>query len=147
MRKTAALLTLPLAFVTCLGLASATSAAPGNTPARACVQVVDLRTAPGVNMDVINQMARALGLAEAPTVVGGACNHGIRTDANSPATSYPGRGPVVLRTSEYAPRQQYCTDSVSMEGSAQIPGTDMRPVPGLIVFGSGCTDEFNPLLV
>ncbi|MFB6784526.1 hypothetical protein ACFCX0_46520 [Streptomyces sp. NPDC056352] len=87
---------------------------PAYTPARACQQVVDLKTLPaGTNLDLVNQAAKALGLLEVPTVLGGACDRPIRTDADSGTTAYPGHGPVILRISEYARYQQHCTDSVS----------------------------------
>ncbi|WP_327250058.1 hypothetical protein [Streptomyces sp. NBC_01320] len=138
----------PLALAASLTLEPAAGAAPAFTPALACQQVVDLKTLPaGTNLDLVNQAAKALGLLEVPTVLGGACDRPIRTDADSGTTAYPGRGPVILRTSEYARYQQYCTDSVSVLGTSAIPGTDLPPVSGLIVFGSGCTSEPNPLIV
>ncbi|MFI6731038.1 hypothetical protein NRF20_44295 [Streptomyces sp. R-74717] len=142
------LITVPLALAASLGLAPAANAAPAHTPARACTRVIDLRTLPaGTNLDLVNQAARILGLAEVPTVLGGGCDTPIRTDAYSGTTAYSGHGPVILRADEYAPRQQYCTDSVSVDGTTSIPGTDIPPISGLVVFASGCTDEPNPLLV
>ncbi|MEU3221336.1 hypothetical protein [Streptomyces sp. NPDC006971] len=148
MRAKKALIAALLALATTLAVDTSANAAPSDTPARACTRVIDLKALPaGTNLDLVNQAARSLGLAEVPTVLSGACNTSIRTDAYHETTPYPGRGPVVLREDEYAPRQQYCTDSVSVVGDTSIPGTDLPPMHGLIVFASGCTDEPNPLLV
>ncbi|MDH6129733.1 hypothetical protein [Kitasatospora sp. GP82] len=149
MKKTA-LIAAPLALAASLALAPAASAAPAYTPARACLQVVDLKNPPvGTNFDAINQAAKALGLPGVPTAVGGVCNTAVPTDADSGTTEYPrpGHGPVILRTSAYARYQQYCTDSVSVVGTGTIPGTNIPAVDGLIVFGSDCTSEPNPLIV
>lgn len=138
----------PLALVAGLVFAPVSSAAPGGTPAVACGRLVDVRTLPaGTNLDLLNEAARGLGLREVPTVAGGGCDVAIRTDAYAGTTPYPRKGPVVLRAGEYAPRQQYCTDSVSVDGAFTFPGSDGPPVPGLVVFASGCTEEVNPLLV
>ncbi|MEU9482933.1 hypothetical protein AB0D83_04585 [Streptomyces decoyicus] len=138
----------PLALAASLTLAPAASAAPDETPALACHQVIDLKALPaGTNLDLVYQAAKALGLAEVPTVIGAACNRSIRTDADSKNEYKNRRGPVILRTEEFARDQQYCTDSVSVDGGvSSIPGIGHPEVPGLMVFGSGCTSEPNPLI-
>ncbi|UYB43980.1 hypothetical protein SLV14_007027 [Streptomyces sp. Je 1-4] len=138
----------PLALAASLALAPAASAAPAKTPALSCHQVVDLKKLPaGTNLDLVYQAAKALGLTEVPTVIGGACNQSIRTDADSGKTEYGDRGQVILRTEEFARDQQYCTDSRSVDGGKSfIPGLGGPEVPGRMVFGSGCTSEPNPLI-
>ncbi|SFY48339.1 hypothetical protein [Streptomyces sp. F-1] len=141
-----------LALAAALALASPAEAAPtppGDTPALACgLGTVDLTNPPiGYPVATINDVARKLGLAEVPTAVGLGCDRSIPTDPYSGTHPYPGSGPVVLRSSERAPTQEYCTDSVSALGDIIGNG---GPVPGgktLAVIGSGCVVEANPIVI
>ncbi|MFC9626298.1 hypothetical protein ACFTXM_42225 [Streptomyces sp. NPDC056930] len=87
-------------------------------------------------------MARQLGLAE-PTGLGLGCDKAVRTDPYSEIHSYPKRGPVVLRASETARTQLYCTDSVAVFGKV----LETVPVDTLVVIGSGCRVEANPIII
>ncbi|MFE1879564.1 hypothetical protein [Streptomyces diastatochromogenes] len=142
-----------LALVSALALASPAEAAPtppGDTPALACgLGTVDLTHPPlGYPVATINDLAKRLGLAEVPTAVGLGCDKSIPTDPYSGTHPYPGSGPVVLRTSETAPTQVYCTNSVSALGNLLDSGGVV--VPGgktLAVIGSGCVVEANPIII
>ncbi|MFF5407285.1 hypothetical protein ACFY8K_00450 [Streptomyces misionensis] len=141
-----------LGLAAALALAAPAEAAPtppGDTPALACgLGTVDLTNPPiGYPVATINDVARKLGLAEVPTAVGLGCDRSIPTDPYSGTHTYPGSGPVVLRTGERAPTQEYCTDSVSALGDIIGNG---GPVPGgrtLAVIGSGCVVEANPIVI
>ncbi|MER6330556.1 hypothetical protein ABT298_14785 [Streptomyces sp. NPDC001034] len=146
MKKTA-LIAAPLALAASLALAPAAEAAPTGTPARACFAVVDLKNPPvGTNLDLIYKLARDLGLPEAPTVLGGACDKHIRPDADSGPDQYKynGSGPVILRRNEGDLYQQYCTNSVSFTGTIGPP-VSSTTFNGLITLGSNCIKEVNPI--
>ncbi|MFJ5724674.1 hypothetical protein [Streptomyces sp. NPDC093149] len=136
-------LTAALAALAAIALASPAEAAPGDTPARVCsLGTVDLKNPPpGYPVDKIYEIARQLGLPE-PTGLGVGCDKEVRTDPYSKIHSYPERGPVVLRASETARTQLYCTDSAAFAGKLldNLPET-------LVVIGSGCVVEPNPIII
>ncbi|MGW3077893.1 hypothetical protein [Kitasatospora sp. NPDC001132] len=68
-------------------------------------------------------------------------NQAIQVYPDTPNREYPGQGPVVLRTSEKAPSQVYCTNSVSFFG---FPNGG--PAPRFVI-GSGCVVETNPFVI
>ncbi len=130
-----------------LALASSTSAqaAPGTTPARACsLGTVDLKNPPlGYPVERINELAERLGLAQAPTGLGVGCDTALRTDPYSEIHPYSNAGPVVLRAGETARTQIYCTDSVAVLGNI----LDTAPVATLVVVGSDCVVQANPIII
>jgi len=137
-------LTVASVILATIALASPAEAAPEVTPARACsLGTVDLKHPPlGYPVDKINEVAKQLGLAEA-TGLGLGCDKAVRTDPYSETYPYPKDGPVVLRASETARTQLYCTDSVAFFGKV----LDTVPVETLVVIGSGCVVEANPIII
>ncbi|MEV0414939.1 hypothetical protein AB0I68_30105 [Streptomyces sp. NPDC050448] len=146
MKKSA--LVAALALAASLAFAPTASAAPADTPALGCVQVINLDKPPlGTDIDAINRVAAALGLPGVPNRVGAVCPTPQQTDAEHGVVNYPGHGPIILRNTGSARLQEYCTDSVSEPGAtAPLPGTDII-TKGLVVFGSGCVTEPNPIAV
>ncbi|MFE9724652.1 hypothetical protein ACFYQ5_13965 [Streptomyces sp. NPDC005794] len=142
MKRTLALASVVLATV---ALASPAQAAPGNTPARACsLGTVDLKNPPlGYPVERIEELAARLGLGALPTGLGIGCDKAVRTDPYSDVHSYPHDGPVVLRAGETARTQLYCTDSVAVFGKI----LDTVPVETLVVIGSGCVVQANPIII
>ncbi|MFF2964546.1 hypothetical protein ACFVT1_37975 [Streptomyces sp. NPDC057963] len=146
--KKSALVAALLALAASLAFAPTASAAPADTPALGCVQVLNLDKPPvGTDIDAIKRIAAALGLPGAPNRVGAACTTPQQTDAEHGEVNYPGHGPIILRNTGSARLQEYCTDSVSEPGAtATLPGTDII-TKGLAVIGSGCVTEPNPIAV
>ncbi|MGW6404518.1 hypothetical protein [Streptomyces sp. NPDC055134] len=146
--KKSALVAVPLALAASFAFAPTASAAPSDTPALGCVQVINLDKPPlGTDIDAIRRVAAALGLPGVPNRVGAVCPTGQQTDAEHGVVNYPGRGPIILRNIGSARLQEYCTDSRSEPGAtAPLPGTDII-TKGLVVFGSGCVTEPNPIAV
>ncbi|GGW95272.1 hypothetical protein GCM10010341_15570 [Streptomyces noursei] len=138
----------PLALAASLAFAPTASAAPADTPTPAlgCTQVINLDKPPlGTNIDAINRVAAALGLPGVPNRLGAVCQTPEQTDAEHGVTNYPGSGPIILRNAGPALFQEYCTNSVSeLGGTAPLPGTNVN-TQGLVVFGSGCVTQPNPI--
>ncbi len=128
-----------------IALASPVEAAPRETPALACsLGTVDLKNPPlGYPIEKIEEVAKRLGLAGMPTGLGLGCDKAVRTTPYTGIYPYPMNGPVVLRASETARTQLYCTNSVAVFGKI----LDTVPVETLVVIGSGCVKEANPIIV
>ncbi|MDK0524341.1 hypothetical protein [Streptomyces sp. ML-6] len=139
-------LTVVSAALVALALASPAEAAPQDTPARMCsLGTVDLNHPPlGFSVDAVHEAARRLGLND-PEALGLGCEQEERTDPYSEVQPYPNRGPVVLRSKEpgKGSTQLYCTDSVAVFGKI----LETVPVETLVVIGTGCTVEVNPIVI
>ncbi|MGE7439932.1 hypothetical protein [Kitasatospora sp. NPDC001175] len=138
------------ALAASLAFAPTASAAPADTPTPAlgCVGVVNLDKPPlGTDIDAIKRAAAALGLPGVPNRLGVVCQTPEQTDAEHGVVNYPGGGPIILRKTGSALLQEYCANSVSEAGgTAFLPGTNI-PTRGLVVFGSGCVTQPNPIAV
>ncbi|WP_331737491.1 hypothetical protein OG520_45160 (plasmid) [Streptomyces sp. NBC_00984] len=146
--KKFALVAAPLALAASLAFAPTASAAPSDTPALGCVRVFNLDRPPlGLDIDAVKRVATLLGLPGVPNRLGMVCETPQQTDAEHGVVNYPRHGPIILRNIGSARLQEYCTDSVSEPGAtAPLPGTDII-TKGLVVFGSGCVTEPNPIAV
>ncbi|MFB6815553.1 hypothetical protein ACFCV8_13535 [Streptomyces sp. NPDC056347] len=137
-------LTAVSAALVALALASPAEAAPGETPTRSCsLGTVDLKNPPpGFSVEPAFEAARQLGLPN-PEALGLGCDRGERTVPGSEVLPYSNRGPVVLRDPKQGSTQVYCADSVAVFGKV----LQTVPVETLVVIGTGCTTEANPIIV
>ncbi|MFE7430057.1 hypothetical protein [Streptomyces sp. NPDC057545] len=139
--KKAALLAVPLALSSGLALAPAASAAPDDTPALRCGQVVDLaHLPPGYEQfyDAVQKLAKERGLPGVPKAAAITCR-GEKTLSGGPIHEYTGSGPVILRGEGISPLQEHCAQSLTVD-VLQANG-----FPAKVVIGSDCTSEGDPI--
>ncbi|MFF9569939.1 hypothetical protein [Streptomyces sp. NPDC014685] len=106
---------------------------------------VDLKHPPlGFSANAVHEAARRLGLND-PGALGPGCEQEERTDPHFEVQPYPNRGPVVLRSKEpgKGSTQLYFTDSVAVFGKT----LETVSVETLVVIGTGCIVETNPIVI